>query len=1164
MSEYNSSVIENDESGVDCHADLISFLSVLQGCGVELLPITWQPALELLGAGATSRVSQSQVHRQLSFAYKRMKTSGLQDVGSAYQHAISEVRALTMPRVRAHPNVVNLEGVCWETLGMMAVPVLVFPKAEYGNLRTFMESGPGQALPLRGRKSMCTDIANALMALHESGVIHCDIKPQNILVDRNDTGEWIARVSDVGYARVGLSPEEELYVPQSRPWTDPEWHRRTWPVTAVLAMDIYSYGMVCLWLLLEDKILASIGDNCELWGQSFFVENGSPDTQLELLQRGGQLTLVIDQALDCATLESDFEKENLSQFFNSTLHVNRESRERDFRRLIALLSEQGPSVHESEEADIEENLAFEPGHSDFRIAAFHYRLCSSDFRVRSTIYEALISRTDTNARTYCKTCSSRAAFQLAICYSLGLGVAQSDELSRSRLGSSEQTVNEFDTEMEYIKSRALDSTYTNSSYRLLFDQGFINWENLPRRYQEDRVVLIAEPTLRWEISGMEKVLGSIHTAVLQLKAGLTSILKENHKLSEAEELQKEILHNLQTVFGDNHGDSIAAMEALRGIYLKQDRLNMAYDLGKKILTLRCSEQGPHHPLSWVARGYLAETDRRLGRLRNAELEQQMVVGFFELNFGDSHVSTISAKAMLAATLRDQGRTQESLSLQETISTLKKSTFGPHSTEYLSSLGELAMAYDSAGQWYNAEKRFLEALTELQGNHGQDTALTIFWERHLSRGYAKNGDYEMAKKFQLMVIDRLEANKGKNHFDTLTRMLDLAEYYVLKDKSTEALKIVCTVLSRQISELLASVFVPTQISIGESISHMTIEDGKLEEQIPQPLSFKDFNKVENSIALDALAIYNNSAVLLVKLGHAEKSLPFIIEVLDGYTAIYGPDEESTLEISRSMAIILHKMGDTEAAETILQSMLKTQSNKHGAESVNLLPITEALAAMMDDQNRPDASIYLHEEALKMKLKFFGPVHPNTLQCIRSLSLLYLKKNDWQKIESLNYDLFFSDENMGADLDPEIVLLSGSLLHKAYEGQNEWPKSVRVINKMIQIAGEAYGQTSTRVLLFRTRLAIVLVRMQEMEQSISISTDIIEELSMTRGQSNYSVVLDTLSCLAMDYFDHGRPEACDELLVKVIENASETLGAEHRITQVSEGNLEGVRRAVTRNS
>lgn len=79
---------------------------------------------------------------------------------------------------------------------------------------------------------------------------------------------------------------------------------------------------------------------------------------------------------------------------------------------------------------------------------------------------------------------------------------------------SEKTPDEFDSEMECIKSRTLDTTYTTSSYRLLFDQGFIHWEDLPRRYQEDQVSLIAESTLRREISSMGNILGPVHAAVL--------------------------------------------------------------------------------------------------------------------------------------------------------------------------------------------------------------------------------------------------------------------------------------------------------------------------------------------------------------------------------------------------------------------------------------------------------------------------------------------------------------------------------------------------------------------------------------------------------------------------------------------------------------------------
>ena len=39
--------------------DLIAFLSIVQKCDVDYLPITWQPALSALGVGGSATISQS-------------------------------------------------------------------------------------------------------------------------------------------------------------------------------------------------------------------------------------------------------------------------------------------------------------------------------------------------------------------------------------------------------------------------------------------------------------------------------------------------------------------------------------------------------------------------------------------------------------------------------------------------------------------------------------------------------------------------------------------------------------------------------------------------------------------------------------------------------------------------------------------------------------------------------------------------------------------------------------------------------------------------------------------------------------------------------------------------------------------------------------------------
>jgi hypothetical protein len=150
------------------HTDLVS-LTVVQKCEAEFLPMTWQPAVESLGEGGTAEFSQSLVNRFLGFAYKRTNDEYSNQHPGFYKHMISEVLALESPHVRAHPNVVDLEGIYWEVKNGIALPVLVFPKAELGDLRSLMQSQQGSGLEFDARVSLCVDIAKGITALHDSG-----------------------------------------------------------------------------------------------------------------------------------------------------------------------------------------------------------------------------------------------------------------------------------------------------------------------------------------------------------------------------------------------------------------------------------------------------------------------------------------------------------------------------------------------------------------------------------------------------------------------------------------------------------------------------------------------------------------------------------------------------------------------------------------------------------------------------------------------------------------------------------------------------------------------------------------------------------------------------------------------------------------------------------
>ena len=153
----------------DAQSDLIAFLSIVQKCDVDFLPVTWQPALNTLGVGGSGVISQSAFMAEKPLAFKRPRDPENRNGG--FLPMMSEVLILSQPPIRNHPNIVDLEGICWEIKPRTenAVPVLVFEKASW-DLQQFMNVGEGMDMSFEDRLKICADVGDAVTALHAYGL----------------------------------------------------------------------------------------------------------------------------------------------------------------------------------------------------------------------------------------------------------------------------------------------------------------------------------------------------------------------------------------------------------------------------------------------------------------------------------------------------------------------------------------------------------------------------------------------------------------------------------------------------------------------------------------------------------------------------------------------------------------------------------------------------------------------------------------------------------------------------------------------------------------------------------------------------------------------------------------------------------------------------------
>ncbi|MEU5027609.1 serine/threonine-protein kinase [Streptomyces milbemycinicus] len=106
---------------------------------------------------------------------------------TAFDELLAEARALAK---FSHPNVVTLYGAERAGWGPKATFWLVMEQVTGGSL-----NGTAR-LPAKLAAHIGAQIANALAALHTKGIVHCDVKPHNVVI----TEDGIAKLADFGAA----------------------------------------------------------------------------------------------------------------------------------------------------------------------------------------------------------------------------------------------------------------------------------------------------------------------------------------------------------------------------------------------------------------------------------------------------------------------------------------------------------------------------------------------------------------------------------------------------------------------------------------------------------------------------------------------------------------------------------------------------------------------------------------------------------------------------------------------------------------------------------------------------------------------------------------------------------------------------------------------------
>ncbi|KAL6652879.1 hypothetical protein ACP70R_011804 [Stipagrostis hirtigluma subsp. patula] len=187
---------------------------------------------EKLGEGGFGSVFKGLLHDSKTIAVKRL--DGACQGEKQFRAEVSSIGLIQ------HINLVKLIGFCCEGDKRL----LVYEHMSNGSLDIHLFQSQGTTLDWYVRYKIALGIARGLAYLHHSCrdcIIHCDIKPQNILLDSS----FVPKIADFGMAKF-LGRDFSRVVTTMRGtigYLAPEWISGTAITSKV---DVYSYGMVLL------------------------------------------------------------------------------------------------------------------------------------------------------------------------------------------------------------------------------------------------------------------------------------------------------------------------------------------------------------------------------------------------------------------------------------------------------------------------------------------------------------------------------------------------------------------------------------------------------------------------------------------------------------------------------------------------------------------------------------------------------------------------------------------------------------------------------------------------------------------------------------------------------------------------------------------------------
>jgi tetratricopeptide (TPR) repeat protein len=610
---------------------------------------------------------------------------------------------------------------------------------------------------LRERLRLFAAVCVAVAYAHQHLVVHRDLKPTNILVDRHGT----VKLLDFGIAKL-LEDEDPALTRDGARLMTPEYATpeqiRGEPITP--ATDVYALG-VLLFELLTETLPYTLGAATPAQIERVVCESVVPRPSTRPAPR--LATAGVPDDLDAICL----------------------------RALEKLPADRYPTAAELH-ADVRRYRSDHP--VEARVPTATYRLRKFVRRHRAGVVAAallaavgvsgvgaVIWQAQRAERERARADGERVRAERALLESesvsdflIGLFEAQDPsnamgkELTARELIEQGRKRAELLTGEPVVRARLLDTI--GRVYHSLGDYG------------------AAEPLLREALDTRRRELGNAHADVAASVHHLASLLHDKGAYPEAEQhyeralaLRRELLGPRDPQVGETLGRyGLLVLRAHNDDKRAETLIREAVDV------LRAAYGEEHPKVAAMINTSAAVPDARGDHARSEQLLRQ-ALAIQQKHLGQLHPSTLETLGNLAVTLAAKGDLAAGEKTAREVIDLERRVVGPVHAQIAAGLNNLASMLQRQGRLEEAEATYREALTVSNTALGQDHQLTAWLSANLGVVLTRQRKFAEAETLFISALARLRARLGDQHNNVRRVHGRMADLYDAWGRPAQALQ-----------------------------------------------------------------------------------------------------------------------------------------------------------------------------------------------------------------------------------------------------------------------------------------------------------------------------------------------------------------------------------------